>query len=341
MNSQAHIEDQNSWNNTYADYPKQHPLPYFLNKCAKEYANKVALKFHKRQLTYADLYEKSNKLAKLLIDEGVKIGDVVALEMSRSPEMVMSLLAILKTGAAYVPLDPEYPKDRIEFMLEDSSARVLLTSKKYAKHFSSNAREILIEDALSELDSYSADEPDIEFSSDELAYILYTSGSTGKPKGVQITHRNLVNFLLSMQQEPGMTADDKILAVTTISFDIAGLELYLPLICGAQLILSNSATSKDGRLLLDLVKDENISFMQATPYTWRMMLEAGWENYLPIKILCGGEALPRDMVNKLTRRSGALWNMYGPTETTVWSTLKLIISDEDISIGKPIANTRV
>jgi len=131
------------------------------------------------------------------------------------------------------------------------------------------------------------------------------------------------------------------LAVTTISFDIAGLELYLPLICGAQLILSNSETSKDGRLLLDIVKDENISFMQATPYTWRMMLEAGWENYLPVKVLCGGEALPRDMVNKLTWRCSALWNMYGPTETTVYSTVKLIVSDEDISIGKPIANTQV
>jgi len=341
MNSQVHIEEQNNWNNTYADYPREHPLPYFLNKCARENAYKVALKFHDRQLTYANLYESSNKLAKLLMSTGITTGDVVALAMDRSPEMVVSLLGILKAGAAYVPLDPEYPKERIEFMLEDSSAKVLLTSKKYAHHFSSGAKEILIEDALSKLDAYTADEPNVKFSSDELAYILYTSGSTGKPKGVQISHHNLVNFLLSMQKEPGMTADDKILAVTTISFDIAGLELYLPLICGAQLILSNSETSKDGRLLLDLVKDENISFMQATPYTWRMMLEAGWENYLPIKILCGGEALPRDMVNKLTWRSSALWNMYGPTETTIWSTLKLITSDDDISIGKPIANTQV
>jgi thioesterase domain-containing protein/acyl carrier protein len=144
-----------------------------------------------------------------------------------------------------------------------------------------------------------------------------------------------------MQEEPGMNAADKILAVTTISFDIAGLELYLPLICGAQLILSNSETSKDGRLLLDLVKDESISFMQATPYTWRMMLEAGWEDYLPIKILCGGEALPKDMVSKLTGRSRELWNVYGPTETTIYSTLKLIKNEDEISIGKPIANTQV
>ena len=342
MNSPVHIEEQNSWNNTYADYPREQSLPYFLNKCAKEYAEKVALKFHERQLTYTDLYQRLQQTRQSFNSKGCKKGgDVVGLAMDRSPEMVISLVAILKTGAAYVPLDPDYPKDRIEFMLEDSSAKILLTSKKYAKHFWSGATELLIEDALEKLDNYSADEPAVKFSSDELAYILYTSGSTGKPKGVQIRHYNLVNFLLSMQQAPGMTADDKILAVTTISFDIAGLEIYLPLICGAQLILCNSQTSKDGRLLLDLVKDEKITFMQATPYTWRMMLEAGWENYLPLKILCGGEALPRDMVSKLTWRSSALWNMYGPTETTNWSTIKLIVTDEDISIGKPIANTQV
>jgi amino acid adenylation domain-containing protein len=341
MNSQVHIEEQTNRNNTYADYPRERPLPYFLNKCAKEHAGKVALKFHNRQLSYTELYESSNKLAKLLIGNGVKTGDVVGLAIERCPEMVISLLAILKSGAAYLPLDPEYPKDRVEFMLQDSSAKILLTSTKYSKHFSSNAKEILVEEALTKLDTYSPDEPAIDFSSEELAYILYTSGSTGKPKGVQIRHNNLVNFLLSMQKEPGMTAEDKILAVTTISFDIAGLELYLPLVCGAQLILTNSETSKDGRLLLDLVKDENITFMQATPYTWRMMLEAGWENYLPIKLLCGGEALPRDLANKLTSRSGALWNVYGPTDTTIWSTLKLIENDESISIGKPIANTRI
>jgi amino acid adenylation domain-containing protein len=341
MNSPVHIDKHTDWSNTYTDYPREKILPYFLNKCAKQYAGKVALKFQGRQLTYADLYDRSNRLANLLVHNQVKTGDVVGLALDRSPEMVISLLAVLKSGAAYVPLDPGYPKDRIDFMLEDSSAKVLITSKKYSGHFSSNAKEILIEDVINEIDSFSAEEPNVQFSSEELAYILYTSGSTGKPKGVQIRHYNLLNFLLSMEKEPGMTADDKILAVTTISFDIAGLELYLPLICGAQLILADSDTSKDGRLLLDLVEDENISFMQATPYTWRMMLEAGWENCMPIKILCGGEALPRDMVNKLTLRSGALWNMYGPTETTIWSTLKLIKNDEDISIGKPIANTQV
>jgi len=283
----------------------------------------------------------SNKLARLLIDNNIKTGDIVALALDRSPEMVISLLAILKSGAAYVPLDPEYPKDRIEFMLEDSSAKVLLTSKKYQNHFLSAATEILIEDALQKIEGYTADEPETDINGEDLAYVLYTSGSTGKPKGVQIRHYNLMNFLLSMQKQPGISADNKLLAVTTISFDIAGLELYLPLISGAQLVLTNSETAKDGRLLLDLVKDENITFMQATPYTWRMMLEAGWDKFLPLKILCGGEALPKDLASKLTVRSSALWNMYGPTETTIYSTVKLITNADDITIGRPIANTQV
>jgi len=341
MSDPVSIAIKNTRSDTFADYPKDKALPYFLNKCAKQYPDKIAIKFHERTLTYKSLFESSNKFAKLLIDNGIKTGDIVALALDRSPEMVIALLAILKSGAAYVPLDPEYPKDRIEFMLEDSSAKVLLTAKKYKGHFDSNAHELLIEDVLKKLSGYTPEEPEININGDNLAYVLYTSGSTGKPKGVQIRHGNLVNFLLSMQKEPGMNADDKILAVTTVSFDIAGLELYLPLICGAQLILSNSETSKDGRLLLDLVKGENISFMQATPYTWRMMLEAGWEKFLPIKILCGGEALPKDLVSKLTGRSSALWNMYGPTETTIWSTLKLIESADDITIGRPIANTEI
>jgi len=341
MSDAVYALNKNNWNDTSVEYPREKPLPFFLNKCAQQYPDKTAIKFHDRRLTYRELFERSNQLANLLIENNIKTGDIVAMALDRSPEMIISLLAILKSGAAYVPLDPEYPKDRVEFMLEDSSAKILLTSKKYKNHFKSAATELLIEDALEKLVNYPIGEPKVNINSADLAYVLYTSGSTGKPKGVQIRHYNLVNFLMSMQKEPGMNSEDKILAVTTISFDIAGLELYLPLICGAKLILSNSDTSKDGRLLLDLVKDEKITFMQATPYTWRMMLEAGWKNHLPIKILCGGEALPKDLVSKLTVRSSALWNMYGPTETTIWSTLKLITSDDDITIGRPIANTQV
>ncbi|MCO5947005.1 non-ribosomal peptide synthetase [Mucilaginibacter flavidus] len=341
MSAPVHLENTNSYNDTVAEFPREKALPHFVNACAKKYENKVAIKFHGRNLTYKEVYESSNKLAKILIDNGIKSGDIIGLALDRSPEMIISLLAILKSGAAYIPLDPEYPKDRVEFMLDDSSAKILITSKKYHNHFASTASEILIEDALEKFGSYTGDEPPVEITGDDLAYVLYTSGSTGKPKGVQIRHFNLVNFLLSMQKEPGMTASDKILTVTTISFDIAGLELYLPLICGAEITLTNSDTAKDGRILFDMVKNDGITFMQATPYTWRMMLEAGWEKLLPLKILCGGEALPKDLVGKLTVRTSQLWNMYGPTETTIWSTIKLIESSEEITIGRPIDNTQV
>ena len=341
MDTPVPTDNKNSLNETFMDYPKSKSLIYFINECAAKNLKKAAIKFGDRVLTYQELQERSNKLARVLIDHRIKTGDVVGLALDRSPEMIISLLAILKSGAAYVPLDPEYPKDRVEFMLDDSSAKILLTSAKYHNHFKSAATELLIEDALVKFDDHSVDDPKVKIKGDDLAYVLYTSGSTGKPKGVQIRHYNLVNFLLSMQKEPGMKPSDHILIVTTISFDIAGLEIYLPLITGAQIILTTTETAKDGRLLLDLARSEEISFMQATPYTWRMMLEADWYERLPLKILCGGEAMPKDLVNKLTSRTSELWNMYGPTETTIWSTLKLVTSDEDITIGKPIANTQV
>ncbi|MDF2431590.1 MAG: hypothetical protein JWP44_1221 [Mucilaginibacter sp.] len=341
MSIPVHTNFKNNFNDTFIDYPKDKALPYFLNKCAMQFSDKVALKFHGRELTYKYLYESSNKLAKLLIDNHIKTGDIVGLALDRSPEMIIALLAILKSGAAYVPLDPQYPKDRIEFMLENSAAKILLTSKKYHNHFYSGASEILIEDAFVKFDQYTSEEPGVAVNGNDLAYVLYTSGSTGKPKGVQIRHHNLVNFLLSAKKEPGINLDDKWLSVTTISFDIFGLELFLPLISGAQLILTNAETAKDGHLLIDLVKSEQISIMQATPYTWRMMLEAGWDSYLPLKVITGGEALAKDLASRLIGKVSSIWNMYGPTETTIYSTVKHITSDEDITIGKPMDNTQV
>ena len=341
MNTPVLTDIKTKLNDTFADYPKEKGFPHFFNKCAKKYPDHTAIKFNGRTISYREINEKSNKLAKLLIDKNIQKGDMVGMALDRSPEMIISLLGILKSGAAYVPLDPEYPKDRIEFMLEDSSAKILLTSNKYHNHFTSLATEILIEDAWKEFDNYTATEPVINITGDDMAYVLYTSGSTGKPKGVQIRHFNLVNYLLSMQKAPGITANDKVLAVTTISFDIAGLDIYLPLISGAQLLLADAETAKDGRLLLDMVRDEQVTIMQATPYTWRMMLESDWDKFIPFKVFCGGEALPKDLVNKLIWRCSAIWNLYGPTETTIYSTIKLIDNEDNISIGKPIANTQI
>jgi amino acid adenylation domain-containing protein len=328
-------------NHNVVDYPDTVALHHLIAKTADEFPDKVAIKFEDRTLSFKSVNEAANKLASYLLGLNIKTGDIIGLAVDRSPEMIISLLAILKTGAAYVPLDPEYPKDRIEFMLEDSAAKILITSNKYKGYFASTTTEVLLEDVWDKVLDYPSTEPDTDVTGQDLAYILFTSGSTGKPKGVQIKHHNLVNFLLSMQKLPGITADDKLLAVTTISFDIAGLELFLPLLTGAQIVLTDTITAKDGRALLDLAIKEEISIMQATPYTWRMMLETGWDKKLPMKVLCGGEALPKDLINKLTARCSELWNMYGPTETTVWSTVKHIKDDADITIGKPIANTQV
>jgi amino acid adenylation domain-containing protein len=335
------LEKLNQWNATRTEYPRNTPLHQLIAETAARFSGKTALSFKNRQLTYKALNDTVNRLAHYLIGQGIQVGDIIGVAVDRSPEMLIALLAVMKTGAVYVPTDPDYPQERVAFMLADSAAKMLIISGKYQDRFETTATELSIEQALEESAHLSAEEPEVAVSGTDLVYVLYTSGSTGKPKGVQIEHRNLVNFLLSMQTAPGIRSDDKLLGVTTISFDISGLELYLPLISGAELVLTDAESSKDGRILLDLIRSEKITIMQATPSTWRMMLSVGWNDTPPVKVLCGGEALPKDLADQLTGAGNELWNMYGPTETTIWSTLKKIRNDEDelISIGRPIANT--
>ncbi|GAB3929083.1 non-ribosomal peptide synthetase [Larkinella terrae] len=337
------LEQLSHWNATQVDYPRNTPLHQLIAGAAAQFASKTALTFGHQMLTYQALNAAVNRLAHYLIGQGIRVGDIIGVAVDRSPEMLITLLAVMKAGAVYVPTDPDYPAERVAFMLEDSAAKMLIVSSKYRGRFSTTATELSIEQALAKSVTLSTAEPEVTVLATDLVYILYTSGSTGKPKGVQITHRNLVNFLLSMQTAPGIQSGDKLLGVTTISFDISGLELYLPLISGAELVLTDADSSKDGRVLLDLIRSERITIMQATPSTWRMMLSVGWNDVPPLKILCGGEALPKDLADQLTAAGNELWNMYGPTETTIWSTLKKIRNetDEQISIGRPIANTVV
>ncbi|RYU91300.1 non-ribosomal peptide synthetase [Mucilaginibacter terrigena] len=336
----AEIQQQlDKWNDTKVDYPKEKPLHQVISETASLYPNSITLKFKNEELTYTQLNQKANQLAAVLIENGVRVNDKVALSLDRSAELVVALLAIIKAGATYIPLDPAFPINRINYMLEDSAAVVLLTSETYKGKYESGAEEIILDDIWPGLNSYPTTDPDVKVTGEDLIYILYTSGSTGQPKGVQIKHHNVVNFLYSMQKQPGLAAADKLLAVTTISFDIAGLELWLPLITGAQIVLADAATAKDGNALLDIIRKEKITVMQATPYTWRIMLEAGWDKE-KIKVICGGEALPMDLAQRILERSASLWNVYGPTETTIWSTLKEITANDGfISIGKPIDNT--
>jgi len=311
-------------------------------EAVKLYPLKTALSFGNIKLNYTELTEKVNQLSFFLEEKGIQSGDIVGLSLERSTEMLISLLAILKLGAVYLPLDPDYPLDRIEFMLEDSAAKVLLISRQYKNRYETHSKEIVIEEIWPLLQTYYKDFPQKNIKGNDLAYILYTSGSTGKPKGVKITHRNLANFLISMRTSPGINDSDRLLAITTISFDIAGLELYLPLISGAELVLADSEATKDGRILLNLLEDKKITVMQATPSTWQMILDSGWSEKNSLKILSGGEALPKDLASKLLDLSGELWNMYGPTETTIWSTFKQIkAGDKVLTIGWPINNTQI
>ncbi|MFD2933949.1 non-ribosomal peptide synthetase [Spirosoma flavum] len=341
-----------AWNATQASYPSHIPLHELIAQTAAQYVDKAAVIFNGRTVRYRELDETANQVAHVIQRDGIGQNHVVGVILDRSPEMVITLLAILKAGAAYVPIDPEYPHDRIAFMLADSSANLLITSKKYhgsgttpyqtAGQLTTPTKVLLIETVLASIDNYSKEAPKVVVTGSDLAYILYTSGSTGQPKGVLIEHRNLVNLLYSMITMPGITKDDALLAVTTISFDIAGLELYLPLLVGATLVLADTETTKDGRALLQAIPEQNITIMQATPATYKMMLAAGWEQQFNLKILCCGEPMSKDLAQKLTARCGSLWNMYGPTETTIYSTGKQILaSDEIITIGRPIHNTQV
>jgi amino acid adenylation domain-containing protein len=335
-----YLAQYNELNNTEMPYPNI-TLTELLAKQAEITPLNIALEFHDSQTTYLELHKKVNQLAHYFKAQGVEPGDFIAVSFSRSPELLYTLLAIMQCGAAYLPLDPEYPKERLEFMLTDSTAKVLLTSKKMFAALPSWSHTIFIEDAIDALDQYSSAPLPYNMSSESVAYLLYTSGSTGNPKGVPITHKNLVNFLSTMALEPGLKETDRLLSITTISFDIAGLELYLPLIKGATLIIADHETARDGRLLLELIKRKNINFLQATPTTWSMLLDSGWSDKLPLKALCGGEAMPADLAKDLLSKCDTLWNVYGPTETTIWSSVKQIKSgDELITIGKPIGNTQ-
>ena len=340
-NGGDYLVDYSTLNSTEMPYPNV-TLTELLRQQAEITPNNIALEFHDSKITYDELLKQVNQLAHYLEAQGVQSGNFIAIAMPRCSELIISLLAIMQCGAAYLPLDPQYPKDRLEFMLNDSDAKVLLTSKIVAEALSFECDTLFIEDAMASLNQYPVTKLETKVNPDYFAYLLYTSGSTGNPKGVTITHKNLVNFLCSMALEPGINENDRALSITTISFDIAGSELYLPLIKGATLILADQETARDGRLLLDLIKKENINFLQATPTTWRMLLDSGWIIPLPLKALCGGEAMPMDLAKELIKKCDTLWNVYGPTETTIYSSLKQIKAEDAlITIGKPIANTQI
>jgi amino acid adenylation domain-containing protein len=337
------------WNNTRADYPIHHCFHQLFEDQAARTPDKIAVSFEDQQLTYSQLNARANQLAHYLRQRGVGPEVLVGICVERSLEMMIGLLGILKAGGAYVPLDPAYPKERVALMIEDARVPVLLTQQKLVAGLPEQEAAVVRLDAdMNVIARENEANPDSGVTPENLAYVIYTSGSTGRPKGVQIGHRSLVNFLSSMRRSPGLTGEDSLLAVTTISFDIAALELYLPLLTGGQVILASREVAGDGVRLLSLLERCEATVMQATPATWRMLLAQGWPGDRQLKILCGGEALPGELAGQLFERSASLWNLYGPTETTIWSSVYQIEADRSEAhakqaaelIGRPLANTQ-
>jgi len=336
----------NKWNQTEAEYPALCIHQLFEAQVTKT-PEKIAVIFEDQKLTYQELNEKANQLAQYLQTLVVKPDDKVGICIERSLEMLIGLLGILKAGGCYIPLDPTFPQERLAWMIEDSQLSVLVTQAKLGSilpAYEHQVELVLIDTDWQKITEIASTNPLINNSlkPENLAYIIYTSGSTGKPKGVQLQHNSVVNFLTTMAKEPGLNENDILVALTTISFDIAVLELYLPLSLGACVVIANDEVKRDGLQLGKLLNIVGGNVVQATPATWKMLSETGWQGNSNLKILCGGESVSPNLISQLLDKSLCIWNVYGPTETTVWSTTgKIESANYPISIGKPIANTQI
>ena len=326
------------WNDTAGPFPREMTLPRLVERCAAERPLAVAAVCGEAALSYGELVERFRALAAALGRRGVVPGDRVGICLERSLDMLVAVLGVMSAGAVYVPLDPTHPKERLQGILDDADAALLVTHGALEASLGAGIpafrfdREILAPDLDATLPVLHPE---------HLAYAIYTSGSTGRPKGVQIPHRALVNFLTSMAVAPGFAEDDVLLALTTLAFDIAGLELYLPLVRGGRVVIAPREASLDGRRLAELIEASGATIVQATPATWRLLLESGWKEAGPsgLRLFCGGEALPRELADRLLGAGTELWNLYGPTETTIWSAAVRVARRGPIRIGRPIVNT--
>ncbi|WP_413762773.1 non-ribosomal peptide synthase/polyketide synthase [Variovorax sp. Varisp41] len=335
----AEREALEAWGTNARRHDAVPPVHRQIELQARRTPQAVALVFGEQSLSHAELDARANRLAHRLVALGVRPDTKVGIAVERSIDMVVGVLAVLKAGGAYVPLDPEYPADRLAYMVEDSGIALLLT-QSHLRVPGTGALRLLALDTL-DLSGEPAHDPRVAVSGEHLAYVIYTSGSTGRPKGVMVRHRALGHFLLGMKEAPGLSANDVLVAVTSLSFDIAALELYLPLLSGARLVLASRDVVRSGGALGELMERSGATMLQSTPAGWRLLRAAGWKgSALPnFKGLCGGEALQPDLADDLRACGVELWNMYGPTETTIWSAAVRV--DGRPRIGGPIADTQL
>lgn len=305
------------------------------------HADRCAVECGGATIDYATLDRRSRRLAAALVSQGVERGGLVGVAVPRSLDMLVAVLAVLRAGAAYVPLDPAFPAQRLHRMVEHSGLARVIAAEGALPDALLEGRIRLSIDELEAVAEEDADLPDV--GPDDLAYVLYTSGSTGEPKGVRILHRNLVNFLCAMRDSPGFSRDDAICAATTLSFDIAALELYLPLLCGGRVVIATEDEHRDPEALCRLIERSGCTVFQTTPSMMALVQEVGRADMLaPLRLLVGGEPLPLPLAHTLAGQCLGLWNMYGPTETTVWSSVERIEAGATaVSLGQPIARTRL
>jgi amino acid adenylation domain-containing protein/non-ribosomal peptide synthase protein (TIGR01720 family) len=343
LNNEESIQLLKNWNDTTSEYPKDKCIHELFELQVANSPNGLAAVFGTEKLTYEELNQRANRLAHYLVKQGVAPDSVVGVCVERSMDMLVAVLAIMKSGGAYLPLDPSYPRARLAYMVEDSGVKWIITQK--------HLRDLLVADQIICLDSESCSaefmqsentnlaKESLGLEANNLSYLIYTSGSTGNPKGVMLEHRNLTNFLTSMQEEPGFDHEDVLLAVTSLSFDIHALELYLPLIVGGRVVIASSEDVLSPDELAQLIDEHSVTSMQATPATWKMLVNNDWQPQKRFKVFCGGEALSKELKDDLlAKETIELWNMYGPTETAVWSATNRI--EKGVSLGAPIANTQ-
>jgi amino acid adenylation domain-containing protein len=330
------------WNSTERPYVPD-CLHHLIEAQAERTPEAIAVVFGNERLTYRELSTKANQLAQSLQRRGVGPDSLVGLCVERSLAMLVGLLGILKAGGAYLPLDPTYPKDRVAYMLQDAGVPVLLTQHSLLEHLPTNQAHMLCLDRdWPMIARESTEAPSVAMNPDALAYVIYTSGSTGNPKGVMVCHRNVVNFLNSMVDDLRPTAADVVPAITSLSFDIAVLELFLPLLVGGRITLADPNTAADGERLAVMLTESHATLVQATPATWKMLLDTS--RFIPqgIRMLCGGEAFPPELAGRFLDMGVEPWNLYGPTETTVWSAIHRVTHAQGaVPLGRPIANTQI
>ncbi|HVP65957.1 MAG TPA: amino acid adenylation domain-containing protein [Anaeromyxobacteraceae bacterium] len=341
----AEVAKLDAWNGTRVAVPQKSLRELVEAQVARSPQAIAVLHESGEELSYADLDARANRLAHRLRELSVGPNVVVGLCLERTPDMVVAMLAVAKAGGGYLPLDPTYPADRLAFMLSDAKAPVLVTQERLRALLPDHGAKVVSLDgdaAALSAKPPTPPPPPPNASLEDVAYVIYTSGSTGRPKGVLVPVRAVANLLHFTREKPGMSAKDTVVAITTLSFDIAVFELWLPLAVGARILLASKDAAADGAMLLDLCKRCGATILQATPATWRLLIGAGWSKDVPLKVISTGEALPLDLGEQLVERSDDVWDMYGPTETTVWSTWwKVPRPLSQVLIGKPLCNTQL